>query len=187
MNALHLAAMRGFEEVVQTLIDHGLKQEAKQGLTLQAAAEKGHQGTVRLLMEHDADHHWKTKYSENILHFLSKGRYNADLIDEFLERGFDINARNICEETPLRLAVENGRTSNVKLLLQRGADVDALCRRHIPALWIAVGSGRVKIVELLLEYGASTQLPVDKSNGETLLSLAERQKKQRDYRSYTTV
>jgi ankyrin repeat protein len=71
-----------------------------------------------------------------------------------LERGADLEARNQQGETPLFMAVMNGKTDILKILLEKNADKEARNNAHQTALMIAAEKNQVKIVDELLFAGA---------------------------------
>ncbi len=110
------------------------------------------------------------------LHYAVKDNYSIDLITALLDKGADINARNINEETPLHVlgdedAPEDELLEKVRLLLDRGADINAANDTGLTPLMLAVVGEHVDRVKLLLERGAKKDLEND--DGETALDLAE--------------
>ena len=66
-----------------------------------------------------------------------------------LETGADLEAKDICGETPLIRAARNGHEAVVKLLLEEGAKLEArdICG-ETPLIWAARNKHKA-IVELL--------------------------------------
>lgn len=71
-----------------------------------------------------------------------------------LDRGADINARNLNGQTALMHASFNGYPEMVQLLLEKGADVNATAESGATAWDHASSVGQVRIVEILEAYGA---------------------------------
>jgi ankyrin repeat protein len=73
---------------------------------------------------------------------------------DLLDRGADVNARNLFESTPLILCSSQHDPEFLRLLIDRGADIDAKNRDGVDALIRAASSGRLESVRLLLDRGA---------------------------------
>jgi len=98
------------------------------------------------------------------------GRRNIKNIGDLLDRGFDINAKNLNGETALMSATFRGKADLVELLLDRGAEVNARNGYGATALMYAAEWGYSRIAKTLLESGADVNL--QDNGGETALSLA---------------
>ena len=96
---LHSASCQGTPETVETLLNHGVKLDAK--------------------------NHW----SETVLHVVSRGRQDSQgevrVAKLLLERGMNVNTRRKDHWTPLHLASYFGNVKIVRLLLDHGADLEA--------------------------------------------------------------
>lgn len=84
---------------------------------------------------------------------------NLAKVQELLEAGVNVNARDRWGNTPLYLAVRNGHTETTKLLLDNGAEVNARqcprCTMGYTPLHLAARDGHILIAELLLDSGAN--------------------------------
>ncbi|ARE67224.1 SWPV2-ORF006 [Shearwaterpox virus] len=91
------------------------------------------------------------------LHHASQTPSLSRLVPKLLERGADVNAKNIKGETPLYLMAKNGYdTENIRTLISLGADVNATDRMYNTPLHQASTLDRNKdIVITLLELGAN--------------------------------
>ena len=78
-----------------------------------------------------------------------------------LERGANVNARDIMEQTPLHKAVTNGHLLVAPLLIVAGADIDARDILQRTALHYAASMDWFLLVKLLLDHGANPDV-VDK-------------------------
>lgn len=85
-----------------------------------------------------------------------------EVVEQYLESGFDVNHRSFHQQTPLYAAVQGCSYTTMKLLLARGADVDATdCWDDTP-LRASVGNFRWRLLHpvpytsshILLEAGA---------------------------------
>eukprot|EP00439_Symbiodinium_sp_Y106_P009862 s6824_g1.t1 len=87
---------------------------------------------------------------------LSAGRCQG-LVETLLEKGAEVELRDVDERTPLHLAARDGRTQAVSLLLDAGSEVDALDRfGRTPLYYAAQGSHR-DVVALLVDRGHADQ------------------------------
>lgn len=66
---------------------------------------------------------------------------NEAVIQLFIEKGADIEARDNEDKTPLFMAAETSKEATVRLLLDRGANVDARDKIGATPLWIAASLG----------------------------------------------
>ena len=131
---LHSASYQGTPEIVETLLDHGAKLNAK--------------------------NHW----GESVLHAVSRGTQDSQggvsVAKLLLDRGVDVNTRREDECTPLLLASYLGKLEMVRLLLDHGAEANVEAKEGLKLLHaVALGSFEsqedgVRIAELLLKHGA---------------------------------
>ena len=132
---LHSASYQGTPEMVETLLNHGVKLNAK--------------------------NHW----SEVVLHVVSRCRQDSQgevrVAKLLLERGMDVNTRRKDHWTPLHLASYFGNVKIVRLLLDNGADLEAAEGKmgEKPIHQVSYGKYRsqedgIRVAQLLLEHGA---------------------------------
>ena len=93
------------------------------------------------------------------------------MVKLLLEKGAELECRDILGKTPLDWAIENKHEKVVKLLLEKGAEVDSKDRYGQTPLSLAVRKGHEAVIKLLLEKGAEMESE-DKEWGQTLLSYA---------------
>lgn len=99
----------------------------------------------------------------------------VDMLRMLLEAGGDLNryASNSPFQTPLLLAIRDGKMELLPLLLQYGADVNLRLRgmRHTP-LQLACQQGSFEMVAFLLQRGADVRAAPSPANGGTALQMA---------------
>jgi ankyrin repeat protein len=95
------------------------------------------------------------------------------VVKTLLDKGVDINARNVNGETALMIAVQNGWTKTVGLLLDKRADVNVVAPGCVPgtALTLAIQNGYTDIAKQLIASKADVNLP--DSSGSSPLTYAK--------------
>lgn len=100
-----------------------------------------------------------TRAQDNHQSFInSVNRGDVDTVSEFLDQGFDVNARIRKNRTALIQAANDGYTDLVKTLLDRGADINAQDDIDMTALMHSVKNSHIEVVKLLLSKGADVNL-----------------------------
>jgi ankyrin repeat protein len=151
---LHIAAVRGYNEITSLLIDEGanVNTRNKHGLTpLHAAAWSDHKETAELLIAKGAQINAKDADGVTPLHVsaLSGAKKTVTLL---IDKGADINARNKDGMTPLHAAALTGQKEAVELLINKGADINAKNKKGVTPLQLAHHKGHQSIVELLRKF-----------------------------------
>lgn len=96
----------------------------------------------------------KTKSLPFFFKALENGNY--EIIELLLQRGMDINTKEVYDNTPLFYAIENNDLKLVQLLIKYKADVNLLndfIDKTSPLL-LAIYLNRIEITKLLIENGA---------------------------------
>ncbi|MCG8314199.1 MAG: ankyrin repeat domain-containing protein [Pseudomonadales bacterium] len=75
-------------------------------------------------------------------------------VQDCVEKGADLNARDTWERTPLLLAVQSGDTTKVSYLLGAGANIDDTGRCNKPALEYAIQMDDANMLSFLIQKGA---------------------------------
>jgi len=96
---------------------------------------------------------------------------DAGSISKAIENGYDVNATDQEQHTPLMMAAYNGHSEIVRILLELGATVDARDKQDRTALMYASTGPFNESVKLLLEAGADPNL-VDNDEHFTALMFA---------------
>jgi uncharacterized protein len=126
MTALHWAAHKDHQEMVQTLLYGGAKPGASlriNGMTpLFFAGQNGNPNTVDMLLKAGADANAALKNGATALMYAARAG-NAAAINRLLEAGANPNVRETGRgETALMFAAASNRADAVKTLLAHGAD-----------------------------------------------------------------
>jgi ankyrin repeat domain-containing protein 50 len=171
--ALHIAAARGHEEVVQLLVArHDVAADSKDNkdkTPLWHAVRRGHEAVVGLLA---------ARADVNIDSMDKKGRtplwcafeYGGEAVmEQLLICGADVNAKDLDGNTALSQAAELENGPMMSLLLRYGVDIEAKNENGLTVVEAAVYYGQLKVVQILLENKA--MLKPD-SQGQTALHLA---------------
>ena len=99
-------------------------------ILLHSASYQGTPEMVETLLNHDVKLNAKNHWSEAVLHVVSRGRQDSQcevrVAKLLLERGMDVNIRRKDQCTPLHLASYFGNVKIVRLLLDHGADLEAV-------------------------------------------------------------
>ncbi|XP_037029495.1 ankyrin-1-like [Bradysia coprophila] len=166
---LHLAAERGFGNIVRLLVDSHAEIDTKDmygKIPLFFAAQNGHVEVFRMLLQEYEDR--KIDYLNatdmmgmSLLHYsaMNKQQNNTEILRILLRKGVTVNAVARDHTTPLVYAATTGNPDMVQLLLDSGAGVNVNLRDSTgdtPIMYAAYGSGedRLKVFQLLLKKNA---------------------------------
>lgn len=123
----------------------------------------------------------QTNECDPILTFASASG-EVEIVKLLLDRGADINIRDLEGVTPLIFAAAMGSLECVKILIQRGADINAQDEKGYTALIVAAEGTAIEdtqkgkavsfqIVKILLDNGADFKIKTEK--GITALRVAK--------------
>lgn len=144
------------------------------GMTpLHHAAYLGDPEAVRNALPQTADVNERDASGFSALHWLCRMYGGAERIEAaraLLERGADLEARDLGAATPLRTACELGSDDLALFLIEAGADVLTRDAQGVTPLMAAAGQGRAAVVAALLARGAD--LHARSAHGSTALDSA---------------
>ena len=128
MTALHWAAERGHQKVIELLISSGAALDTKTRIgkytPLHLASRGGHGGVTRLLLKAGSNPNATTTTSGvTPLHLAAAAIGGADAVAALLEHGADTNATEVSSgQTPLIFAAAYNRAASVATLLEHDAN-----------------------------------------------------------------
>ncbi|MFO0957833.1 MAG: ankyrin repeat domain-containing protein [Isosphaeraceae bacterium] len=130
------------------------------GLT--EAVDQGDTLNVMIALDEHPDwlEYWDPSLIARPLHFAA-GRGYADMVQELLRRGAEVNPRDYQGKTPLHWAAQGGFYEVVDALITRGADLFALDDQGWTPLVLSAmrgGEPYSRVANLLLERGARLDL-----------------------------
>ncbi|NJL27641.1 MAG: hypothetical protein HC897_06935 [Thermoanaerobaculia bacterium] len=152
--ALHLAARDGATSAIDALLQAGLgiDRTLVNGATaLHLAAHNGHLATLRRLLARGADLNARA-----LNEWPPSVRQIKSVLEKRKQTTPDITLGNF-DFSPLHMAVAEGKTEVVALLLEAGADVNALTGSGATPLSLAATRNRPELVEVLSSQGADTE------------------------------
>jgi len=161
--------------MARLLLDSGARMDDESdegGAAFTWAAEEGHWGVVKLLLDRHADVNLRHKRYGVTALIQAARQGNRDALDFLLARGALMQGKDSNGRTALHWACLEGRVDAAKLLLDRGADADDPDEGgDTPLHWAAL-KGSDEILRLLLGAGASPQ--IKNRQGDTVRDVAAR-------------
>lgn len=146
--ALHLAAEKGYEAVLQLLIKNGVdvhEQDGQEWTAPHLAAEKGHEAALQLLIKNGASIHAKDSQERTALHLAAEKGHEA-VLRLLIKNGADVHAKTHGDLTALYLALQNRRKGASQVLIENGANIDAkdfLQQGVLEKALVDIGRGRL--------------------------------------------
>jgi ankyrin repeat protein len=134
VNALHVAAQFGLDEFAKSVFADGnadLDSEDSLGWTaLHRAAENGHVGIVRLLLEKGCNPNVSARFGGTLLHRAAKNGH-LEVAQLLIHHKVKLDAEDNYGGTPLHRAARNGHLDIAKALLSFGACVNRNYNFHV--------------------------------------------------------
>ena len=181
---LHYAAESDFLDVVKTLLEHGAdtrmcQSQTQSGYNALHLAIRSDVRTelVKLLVQsvkgHERQKLLETRiWGDAALHRAARKARNST-IQVLLDHGAPLEGRTTMnDDTPLTVAVRNGRTAAATYLLEQKASIEARDSYGETALMIAASQGLSRTVEMLISKGANVS--TTSGDGSTPLHAAAR-------------
>ncbi|XP_068094527.1 serine/threonine-protein phosphatase 6 regulatory ankyrin repeat subunit B-like [Hyperolius riggenbachi] len=176
---LHYCARTGNTQVLSEMIKHigtnriqqMMNKQAKNGWSpLLVAAERGHTGTVKLLLQNHARVDVFDEHGKAALHLACENGHDK-MADILLWHKAFVNAKTKLGLTPLHLCAQNGFNHLVKLLVENHmASIDAMSLTKRTPLHLAALSGQLDVCNSLLNMRADAN--ATDIYGQTPLHLA---------------
>ncbi|KAG8199670.1 hypothetical protein JTE90_022120 [Oedothorax gibbosus] len=155
---LHIAALKGFADVVEILLNNGAEIEKKnehEQTPLHMAAKQGHNSVARLLVKHNKNIvNSEDENTNTPLHLAALGGHYP-MVGLLLHAGAIIESRNCYLWTALDCAASRGWKRCCQILLKAGSQVDPLDKTKATPLHLAAREGHRGVVSLLLKYNAN--------------------------------
>ena len=177
---LMVAAQNGRTDVVELLLNEGAGiddtpvNEDSSRTALAQALDREHTATARILLERGAYANAISNQAsgERLIHTVAKqsGWGQMPNLALLLEKGADLETKNIDGHTPLVLGIQADNAETVKHLLEQGADLETRDRNGQTPLIVAVQRYRLQTLTLLLDRGAV--LEARDRHGQTALMVA---------------
>lgn len=175
--ALHFAAAKGHETIIQHLVLHGAKLELKNKFgdtALSIAALQNQSAACGLLIDLRADVGCKRNKGWTPLHLAASCGHTA-VCDVLCARGHaNLEARGQDDVRPLMLAVASGHHFTSTRLLENSANILSTSRHGRTALHFAAASGNHGCCELLLERGGLKLVALNDVQGASAVEYARR-------------
>lgn len=158
-SSLMMASFLGLEDVITLMLDRAVNIHAFDDLkstALGIAIDRHHEPVVLVLLDHNTHiessiGHW----NGTALHLAMRYQYEG-IVQLLLERGADIEARNVRGETPLFCG---GHFTTTQLLLKHGASVGIKNNFGITVLhYAAENYWEEGVIQLLLTQGADIEI-----------------------------
>jgi len=178
---LHEAARSGKVSVISLIIKNGAEvntQDANGNSVLHIAAPaENHQEVIRLFLDNGVNPNLRDDHGDTPLHVLVSLNRGPETVRTLLDGGahnnvVDISARNVTGQTPLYLAVHEGRLALIPLLLSRGSDIFAADNSGVTPFDYAM-KVRGPVLDALITPETAQQKD---SAGNTILHLAVKNK-----------
>lgn len=150
-NALVKACERGYESIVDILLERSTALDKDRGLLAATAYDQLH--VVEKLTQNGADVNYQDEKSQSpLLVAASKG--HLSICQYLLGKGADLTTKDQQGCSALYRACEGGHLDVVKLLIEEhGADIEDQDARQRGVLSVALEKARVGVVEYLLSRG----------------------------------
>lgn len=154
---LAVAAERGHMHIVSKLLKEGANASAKNDRhvsALHSACFGGNVEIVKMLCDYGARIDVVDFDGMSAIHYAAMSECGHDAIAFLVNRGADIDQKNMAGETPLHCACAHGRLLNVKRLAQLGCKVDVVSEAGDSPIMTSLKHRKLDIIEFLCGHGA---------------------------------
>lgn len=169
---LHEAVRYGNLEIVQMILNAGANVNAKDNLgktpILLAIPEKNSLEIYKTLLKFKADATEKDMYGDTALHTATMTNVPVAVLQELVNGGAEINARNKEGVTALLVALENHNLQHVQFYASHGADIHSKDNKGSSPLKIALASKDNFLEMIINRYNIDSR----DSQGNTPLHIA---------------
>ncbi len=153
LTPLHVAAFNEQIPILKQLV----KELKQQPSLILLVAEGPFHKTLEFLLENNIDPNTANPFKQTLLHLASQKGQGANVLC-LLQKGAQINARDLSGRTSLFLAVQQGHREVVQVLLQHKADFTLTSIEQETVLHAAAFYGYTQILEDLLKHPACKSL-----------------------------
>ncbi|XP_061179399.1 uncharacterized protein LOC133188025 [Saccostrea echinata] len=175
---LHLAAMKGNEDFVKTLLDKKAKVDCVDGndvTPLNTASTSGFKDITELLLKGGAKlNKFDNKEKSPLINALENEHIDVVglLMQKLNTKSMDLNHRDVDGKTPLFVAVDKCYIETTKRLVKLGADVNIYDKFERTPLYLAADNNSFELVKYLIKKGSQSLVNKGDSNHKTPLHLA---------------
>jgi len=160
-SALHWAALLGYENIVQLLLEYGASVHEKargDNSPLHYAALAGSKTVINLLIDAGADVNVEDKYRGlTPLHWAAKTG-DVEIARLLISKGARVKAKKYCRTTLMQIAAVRGDIDLAELLINNGANVDGSDNDHKGTpIHGAASGGKTEMVKFLIGKGANVR------------------------------
>lgn len=142
-----------FSLVFITSLMHGMMPSSSLSQQAFKAMEQGDDALVVDLLDRSTQHPIQDGIGRTLLYFAAQTG-NIVMINVLLDGGYDVNARDVNNDTALHAAAQEGHLEAAKALILCGADAIEDCEGVLP-IHCAANSGNTDLIELCLNHGMS--------------------------------
>ena len=174
---LHLAVRSGRRELIEFLIIHGSDVNAKDnsgrtvlGVINEYSLLHGEWNVFEAYLENGGNTHAVDSVTgRTTLHLAAVSR-SVTVLDNLLNEGLDLEARDKNGDTPLHRAAARGTPEMVQRLVDRRADLFAVNKKGQTPFLVSLAAASKERSEILLKHGSNVEV-IDK-DGNTALHFA---------------